>query len=279
MKPHRYISLVSGLALGIGLFAAPVSAQTVVSDNSHQSLQNDINKSKSAKERVATNQTRRNRTFSDFGQAYTDFKNRLNKNYGFDYSVDISYMGQRAAPNGKKNSMQTYIYPSITWTTFNNEYGTGTLNAAYTMIRYGGKNGSWLGNRIGVQTDINDYTTPQNSFDELYYSYQFGGDWKWLTLGFGQFPLYNFDGSAYAANQQVNFINYALSQNASASYPIAGVGMYAQIAPNEDWSFTFGGQDATDVDATSVQLNNFSDEHYSTFASVSYTPTIKGLGA
>ena len=39
MKPHRYISLVSGLALGIGLFAAPVSAQTVVSDNSHQSLQ------------------------------------------------------------------------------------------------------------------------------------------------------------------------------------------------------------------------------------------------
>ena len=179
-----------------------------------------------------------------------------------------------------KNSMQTYIYPSITWTTFNNEYGTGTLNAAYTMIRYGGKNGSWLGNRIGVQTDINDYTTPQNSFDELYYSYQFGGDWKWLTLGFWSISAFiTFDGSAYAANQQVNFINYALSQNASASYPIAGVGMYAQIAPNEDWSFTFGGQDATDVDATSVQLNNFSDEHYSTFASVSYTPTIKGLGA
>lgn len=110
--------------------------------------------------------------------------------------------------------MQTYIYPSITWTTFNNEYGTGTLNAAYTIIRYGGKNGSWLGNRIGVQTGINDYTTAQNSFDELYYSYQLGGKWNWLTLGLGQFPLYNFDGSAYAANQQVNFINYALSQTA-----------------------------------------------------------------
>ena len=278
MKSHRYISLVSGLALGFGLLSAPVSAQTTASDNNQQSLQNDVNKAKSAKERIATNQARRNSTFSDFGQAYTDFKNKLNKNYGLDYSVDISYMGQRAAPNGKKNSMQTYIYPSVTWTTFNNEYGTGTLNAAYTMIRYGGKNGSWLGNRIGVQTDINDYTSAQNSFDELYYSYQLGGDWNWLTLGLGQFPLYNFDGSPYAANQQVNFVNYALSQNATASYPTAGVGMYAQITPNEDWSFTFGGQDASDPDATSVQLNHFSDEHYTTFASVSYTPTIKGLG-
>lgn len=278
MKTQHYILGISLLALGLNL-PTEAAAQTATVYDSQQSLQNEINKSKSAKERIASNRVRRNHTFSDFGQAYTDFKNRLNKDYGFDYSVDISYMGQRAAPNGKKNSMQTYIYPSITWTTFNNEYGTGTLNAAYTIIRYGGKNGSWLGNRIGVQTGINDYTTAQNSFDELYYSYQLGGKWNWLTLGLGQFPLYNFDGSAYAANQQVNFINYALSQNGSSTYSTAGVGLYAQIAPNEDWTFVFGGQDATDIDGTSVQLNNFSDEHYTSFASLFYTPTIKGLGA
>ena len=80
MKSHRYISLVSGLALGFGLLSAPVSAQTTASDNNQQSLQNDVNKAKSAKERIATNQARRNSTFSDFGQAYTDFKNKLNKN-------------------------------------------------------------------------------------------------------------------------------------------------------------------------------------------------------
>ena len=141
MKTQHYILGISLLALGLNL-PTEAAAQTATVYDSQQSLQNEINKSKSAKERIASNRVRRNHTFSDFGQAYTDFKNRLNKDYGFDYSVDISYMGQRAAPNGKKNSMQTYIYPSITWTTFNNEYGTGTLNAAYTIIRYGGKNGS-----------------------------------------------------------------------------------------------------------------------------------------
>ena len=140
MKTQHYILGISLLALGLNL-PTETAAQTATVYDSQQSLQNEINKSKSAKERIASNRVRRNHTFSDFGQAYTDFKNRLNKDYGFDYSVDISYMGQRAAPNGKKNSMQTYIYPSITWTTFNNEYGTGTLNAAYTIIRYGGKNG------------------------------------------------------------------------------------------------------------------------------------------
>jgi len=279
MKSPKYISFAAGLALTTVLLILPVHAQTPIEKDSHQSLQNSVNKAKSAKERVVSNRIRRNRSFSDFGQTYTDFKNNLNKNYGLDYSVDISYMGQRAAPNGKKNSMQTYIYPSITWKTFDNEYGTGTLNAAYTMIRYGGKNGDWLGSRIGVQTDINDYTAAQNSFDELYYSYQLGGDWDWLTVGLGQFPLYNFDGSAYDANQQVNFINYALSQNASSSYSTAGVGMYVQAAPNEDWTFVLGGQDATDIDATSVQLNNFGDKHFTSFASVSYTPTVNGLGA
>ena len=152
MKTQHYILGISLLALGLNL-PTETAAQTATVDDSQQSLQNEINKSKSAKERIASNRVRRNHTFSDFGQAYTDFKNRLNKDYGFDYSVDISYMGQRAAPNGKKNSMQTYIYPSITWTTFNNEYGTGTLNAAYTIIRYGGKNGSWLGNHPHRRSD------------------------------------------------------------------------------------------------------------------------------
>ena len=279
MKPQRYLFCTSLLALGLGLNVHSAAAETVSSSTTATEVQNTVKKSRSAQERVASNQIRRNHEFTDFGQEYTDFKNKLNKDYGFDYSLDVSYMGQRAAPNGKKNSMQTYIYPSITWTTFNNEYGTGTLNAAYTMIRYGGKNGNWLGNKIGVATGINDYTSTENSFDELYYTYQLGGSWNWLTIGLGQFPLYNFDGSAYDANQQVNFVNYSLAQNASSTYSTAGVGTYVQVVPNDDWTFVVGAQDATDISATSVQLNNFSDEHYTTFASASYTPTIKGLGA
>ena len=85
----------------------------------------------------------------------------------------------------------------------------------------------------GTVTNINDYNSPSYSFDELFLSYQLGGKYDWLTFAAGQFPLYNFDGTAYDANQQVNFINYALSQNASSTYPTSSLGSYIQIAPND----------------------------------------------
>ena len=269
----RYLSLFS---LSFLLCTQSVFASQTNSDGDDP--QNQYQSAKGANARVSANQELRNLSFSKIGQDYTDFKNYLNTNYGIDYSLDISYMGQRGAPNGKKNAMQTYISPSVTWNMFDNEYGQMSLNAAYSIVRYGGISAAKLGSNIGAQTEINDSNTPDDTFNELYFTYQLGGDWNWLSFGLGQFPLYNFDGSNYDSNQQINFINYALSQNASASYSTAGVGMYAQIAPSDEWSFSFGAQDATDIDATSVQLNNFGDEHYTTFASLSYTPEIKGLG-
>lgn len=209
---------------------------------------------------------------------YQNFKNMLNKNYGFDYSVDFSVLEQRTAPNGENNAVQAYIYPSFSWTTFNNHYGTGVLNFAYTVIRYNNHNASDIGTNSGMVTPINDYPDKQNEFNELYYTYQLGGKWNWLTLGLGQFPIYNFDGTEYNSNQQVNFLNEALAQNASASYTQAGLGMYAQINPNDEWSFAFGGQDGTNVDATSVRFNHLDEEHYTTFGYIGYTPTIKGIG-
>lgn len=214
----------------------------------------------------------------ELGRDYQDFKNFLNKKYGFDYSIDMSVLGQRSSPSGESNAVQTYLYPSFTWTTFDNEYGTGALNFAYTVIRYGNHTANDLALNSGFVTPINDYPGKQNEFSELYYTYQLGGKWNWLTLGLGQFPIYNFDGTAYDANQQVNFLNDSLAQNASASYTQAGVGVYAQIAPNSDWAFVFGGQDATNVDAISVRVNNLNEEHYTTFGYVAYTPKIFGVG-
>ena len=238
----------------------------------------NVKSAKSAKQRIAANQQRRNFEFSDLGNGYSDFKNMLNNRYGIDYSVDISYMPQWGAPSGKHNANQTIIYPSLTWTMFNNEYGTGSLNMAYNIVRYGNSSASSLGNRLGVVTGINDYTSRSNSFDELYYSYTLGGKWSWLTVALGQFPLYNFDGTTYDSNQQVNFINEALSQNASSTYSTAGIGSYVQINPNQNWSFTLGAQDATNVEGVSVRTNDLNEAHYTTFASISYSPTIEGLG-
>ncbi|MBO5037864.1 MAG: carbohydrate porin [Alphaproteobacteria bacterium] len=210
--------------------------------------------------------------------SYQDFKNYLDKKYGFDYNFDVSVLAQRSSPNGEHNAVQAYLYPSFMWTTFNNEYGVGALNFAYTIIRYGNHDASDLGTNSGFVTPINDYPANQNEFSELYYTYQPSGKWNWLTLGLGQFPIYNFDGTDYDANQQVNFLNDSLAQNASASYTQAGVGAYAQITPNNRWSFAFGGQDATNVDAVSVRFNHLDEKHYTTFGYAAYTPTIKGVG-
>lgn len=279
----RQFALTAFTACSLIFTANTSFAQTAVDSHtfSTQPVSKDktINQPKNVQQRIATNQTRRNHIFSDIGRDYTAFKNRLSKEYGFDYSVDVSYLAQHGAPNGKQAGFQTIIYPTFSWTTFKNEYGTGTLTAGYNIVRYGGAKASTIGSNIGVATDINDYSTPSNSFDELLYTYQLGGSWDWLTIGLGQFPMYNFDGTTYSSNQQVNFVNLALSQNASSTYSTAGVGSYVQIAPNSDWTFVVGAQDATDVDGLSVRVNDLNEEHYTTFGSVSYTPNIKGLGA
>lgn len=210
------------------------------------------------------------------GTDYSMFKYWLNKNYGIDYGIDVSIMPQRGAPSGKYNAVQTYVYPYLTWTNFKNEYGTGALNMAYNIIRYGNHDAADIGNRMGVVTDINDYNDNADEFVEFYYSWQLGGKWSWLTLNAGQFPIYNFDGSPYNSNQQVNFINYALSQNASSTYATAGVGAFVEIAPEKsDWSFAFGAQDASNVDAVSIRVNRLHDKHFTTFAQAQYAPTNK----
>lgn len=213
------------------------------------------------------------------GTDYDMFKYWLNKNYGFDYGIDVSIMPQRGAPSGKYNAVQTYISPYFTWTNFKNEYGVGTLNASYNIVRYGNHDASDVGSRMGVVTEINDADDNANEFTEFYYSWQLGGKWNWLTLNAGQFPIYNFDGAAYDSNQQVNFINYALSQNASSTYATAGVGAFIGIAPEKsDWSFAIGAQDASNIDATSIRLNRLHDKHFTTFAQVQYAP-INKLGS
>lgn len=258
--------------------AMPVRAGDETGVTDFTEINKSVKKSKSAAQKTAAGKIRRNFDFSTIGDDYAAFKNKLSHDLGLEYSLDISYMGQRGAPNGKKNAMQTIISPSVTWTAFNNEYGTGTLNAAYNSVKYGGVSVQTLGKKIGVATEINDYTSTTYAFDELYFSYQFGGDWNWLTVAAGQFPLYNFDGSAYNSNQQLNFVNYALSQNASSTYPTASLGMYAQIAPDDEWTFVFGAQDATNIDGYSIKTNNLNEEHYTSFVSLSYSPVIAGLG-
>ena len=281
MKKHNI--LLFGTIVGAAVIFASSAGASLIPENGAVSSVGENNdylkKNRTAKQRTTADKVRRNKSFSDVGQEYTDFKNFLSKKYNLDYSVAVSYTAQRGSPAGKKSAFQTIIYPSLTWQTFSNEYGTGTLNMAYNIVRYSGSSGERIGNNIGALAEINDYTTKTTSFDALFYTYQLGGKWDWLTLGLGQFPIYNFDGTTYDANQQVNFINEALSQNLTSTYSTAGVGAYVQAVPSRNWTFAAGAQDASDIDGKSIRLNHLDEKHYATFGSITYSPTLKGIGA
>ena len=268
--------LLNSVALGILLSCNPFIISSVSAQSTYP---NEVQKPRSASQRVAASKHRQSHTFTNFGKEYSYFKNHLQDKYGLNYSLDISFMPQYGAPNGKKAGFQTLIYPSVTWEAFNNQYGTATFNAAYNIARYSGRTAQDITNRIGAVTGINDYTSQSNSFDELYLSYQLPDKLNWLTLALGQFPIYNFDGSAYDSNQQENFINYALSQNARSTYPTASMGGYIQISPNDEWSLAIGAQDAHNIDGDGISTSHLTkNAHYTTFASLSYNPTIKNLG-
>ncbi len=232
----------------------------------------------SAEGRTHISDTYRHMNFTHLGDKYTAFKDYIQKKYGLSYSLTASFTGQYGAPGGHNAALQTILYPAVTWNMFNNKYGNANLNFAYNMVQYTGVNSSTIDNNIGVVTPINDYDELTNEMPELYMTYQLPGKYNWMTIGLGQYPIYNFDGTAYDSNQQENFINWTFSQNASSSYPTAGIGSYLQLNPTPEWTFAAGFQDASNVDGDGIDLTSFGDAHYTTFGYMAYTPNIENLG-
>ncbi len=211
-------------------------------------------------------------------QDYQDFKNNLSKETGITYSFDASFLPQRGAPSGKGTAWQSQYYGTIGWNAFDSDtWGSGAFNAAYTMVRYWGTNANVIGNRIGVISSINDYPSNSNSFDELSYTHTLPGALKNVSLTLGQFPLYNFDGTDYNSNQQVNFLNYALSQNASEVYPTASLGGFVTVNPTNTWSFSVGAQNANNITGETISWNKLEKGDWTSFVSMMWTPSFDGL--
>ena len=210
-----------------------------------------------------------------FEKDYNKFKSKLSDDFGIQYSLDVSFMAQKGVPDAGKTATQSVYAPTFSWQMFNDEkFGSGTINASYTAVRYWGNNGANIGNNLFLANSVNDYPTPSNAFDQLSYTHSLFDNKFSITVG--QFPLYDFDGSQYDSNQQTNFINYALSQNASETYPVAGLGAYIQYNPTSEWSFAAGFQNARNITAETLSAKGFGDHRFTTFGSISYTPTING---
>ena len=198
-------------------------------------------------------------------------KGELHK-LGLDIGADISYLAQRAAPSGKQTAIQGVYYPYVTWNLFKDRaLGSGQLNVNYTLVRYWGTQAATLQARTKAAVPFNDYAANQEIFSQFSYTHTLPGDWNWLSVTVGQFPLYNFDGTPYIANQQTALMNYALSQNASSAYPSASFGGYVQ-ARMQRWTFAAGYQDATNVSGEHIHLDTAFDGSYTLFGSVAWNP-------
>lgn len=281
MNKIKNTDLVSTPALMFvcaAIFSAPASAQMLVVEEvetvSMTEIEPQLNNTGRLSGRLSNAMTRLQKGTLDVEKGYNDFKSTLAKDYGLQFSLDVSMMGQKGVPNGGKTATQSIYAPTLSWQMFNNDFGSGTINASYTAVRYWGNTAANVGNNLFVANPINDFTTESNSFDQLSYT-QTMFDNK-LAVTVGQFPLYDFDGTQYDSNQQVNFINYALSQNASETYPIAGLGAYIQFNPTNEWSFTVGMQNARNVTGQTLSGKGWGDKRFTTFGSISYTPTING---
>lgn len=278
MSKGKYFLMLSLLMPNI------VSAQTLIIEDTHlyefynpiytYSAKNVTDKTKYTKKRGELSQ---NETWE---QAYAKFKQNLTDDYGLSYSIDASILGQRGAPNGKGTAIQFQLYPTVNWQAYNGEYGTGTLNVAYNPNRYWNSTSAQdISDNINVASAINDFTTKGNTFSDLNFTHQFAGTLDWLAVTVGQFGMSSFDGTAYNSNQQINFLNYALSQNATSSYPSASLGAYLTFTLNPEWQIIAGMQDAHNLSGTSISSSDFGKGKYTSFASLSYSPTISGMGS
>ncbi len=201
---------------------------------------------------------------------YQNFKKDLEEKTGITYNASVSLLGQRGAPSGKITPWQAQYYGDVNWNMFETKYGNGSMQASYTKIRYWGREGTELDNNLGVLSSVNGFTDNSYYFNQLSYTHEFVGMAEGWSATLGQYPLYMFDSNPYLANQQMNFDNLALTQNGSYDYPSASLGAYV--------SYTVGFQDANNISGEKVDFDTFGDGEYTSFVSLSYTPTIEGWG-
>ncbi|MGB2579661.1 hypothetical protein AAIR98_001580 [Elusimicrobium simillimum] len=205
-------------------------------------------------------------------EKYSGFKENLENDYGIMFGASVSYMAQRAAPSGKQTAWQTMYFPYLEWNFLRDgSLGSGTLALSDIFVHYWGADAAALEERIGVASYINDYSENSNLFYRFTYSHTLPGAMDWLSVTFGQYSLFDFDGGAYNNDQQVSLINYAMSQNAAATYPWASLGAYVTVAPFEGIEFSAGYQDANNMSGKQLDADTAFAGEYLGFAYAAYS--------
>ena len=71
--------------------------------------------------------------------------------------------------------------------------------------------------------------------------------YNWITLGLGQIPISKFDSPVASDLQHYYFLNSALAQNTTFTYPTAGIGAYTTLLLSKNLNLSLGSSDATNA--------------------------------
>lgn len=204
---------------------------------------------------------------------YQLFKKDLRDNYGISYTFDNTVMPQWSSSEGKIVATQGITSPSINWDMYKSKrFGVSSLQLFYQGIGYASKqkNGGILSNNLKVATPVNDYPTSSNIFQQVTFTQISPNDI--FSIAVGLFPVANFDSNAYADDQQINFINYAMSQNGTSTYASSGMGAFVQVKPIKEVTIIAGFQNASNVSGHSIKFDTFAKGPTTSFVNLNWRP-------
>lgn len=270
--------LLSGWALG----APPSQPGAEDADEETASIIAPGFTQKAAKAGSLHSHTRRSREpSSPLGRAshlyadYVDFKDQIEEDYGLSWSLNLSYRWRWQQPADIGRSEQILFWPSLNWDIFDSErYGAGSL-----QVLYFGEQFSYGKLRLGSGSQARNFESPRysNRFGQLTYTHTLPGEK--LAVSIGQYSLFMFDSNQYLADQQQNFVNTALSENPSSTYPVSGLGAYLQYNLRPDLQLLGGFQNGQHADDSGFSSAGFSEHSYTWWSHLQWMPNFPGLAS
>ena len=208
---------------------------------------------------------------------YLRFKKELKDATGVTYQIQPGVMWQWGSPDGGANAAQFLWAPNLNWDIFDNDaIGQGSVQIGYFYNAYWTRpNGATMSSRLGLLSQSNDSASPNHLFTTLTYTQVFPGNLVQATAG--QYSFGDFDWNPYAGNELTNFVNVALSQNASSSYATDGVGGYLQLNPTDELSIAAGGQNAGNLTGDTIEINTVGRGPWAWFVYGQWTPKLPFL--
>jgi Carbohydrate-selective porin, OprB family len=269
-------------ALGLVVGACPALADSPTTTGDPNALSEE-----STKTRPAPAQEPRLGTYAASSldapyDEYLEFKRGISDNYNLDFSLDFSIYPQTAAPNGGKPIWLFVYSPNVTWKPFTNTaVGSGQIDFVFQQQAFtSSANTETQAARLGLITFPSDWASDGYSWYTIAYTHTLPGDMNWLSFTGGQYNLFSFDPNEYAANAQIDFIGYSFAQDATQTFPNAGLGGYMQATLGKGGQFRLasGFQGAANPSGQSISVQGYQNGELLYWGNAQWTPNCAGWG-